>query len=259
MKRGRFERIEPKPQKKANAGLLQTYVFSVLSLVLCCAMFLSTTFAWFTAEVENQGNEVYVGKLAVDLLDSVGNSLQDAEPVFDGNIKWEPGTTEYRTLHIVNTGDLSFNYRLLLTGGQGDRNIAKSISVYAIDGAVTPASRDEIANTWAYIGSLADVLDSALPLCKGEYDVPADLFVKNGEIRQNYYFFAELAPEAKLPGNCCEGRLEWVPFSELLNRSMPHTAYCTIRHYLETGRYTDVLYAGATTEDGVVFTPLCEF
>ena len=82
---------------------------------------------------------------------------------------------------------------------------------------------------------------------------------KNGEIRQNYYFFAELAPEAKLPGNCCEGRLEWVPFSELLNRSMPHTAYCTIRHYLETGRYTDVLYAGATTEDGVVFTPLCEF
>ena len=185
MKRGKFERTEPKQQKKVNAGLLQTYVFSVLSLVLCCAMFLSTTFAWFTAEVENQGNEVYVGKLAVDLLDSVGNSLQDAEPVFDGNIKWEPGATEYRTLHIVNTGDLSFNYRLLLTGGQGDRNIAKSISVYAIDGAVIPASRDEIANTWAYIGSLADVLDSALPLCKGEYDVPADLFIKNGEIRQN--------------------------------------------------------------------------
>ena len=47
MKRGKFERTEPKQQKKANAGLLQTYVFSVLSLVLCCAMFLSTTFAWF--------------------------------------------------------------------------------------------------------------------------------------------------------------------------------------------------------------------
>ena len=94
MKRGKFERTEPKQQKKANAGLLQTYVFSVLSLVLCCAMFLITTFAWFTVEVENQGNEVYVGKLAVDLLDSMGNSLQGAEPVFDGNIKWEPGTTE---------------------------------------------------------------------------------------------------------------------------------------------------------------------
>ena len=25
------------------------------------------------------------------------------------------------------------------------------------------------------------------------------------------------------------------------------------------GRHTDVLYAGATVEDGVLFTPLCEF
>ena len=83
--------------------------------------------------------------------------------------------------------------------------------------------------------------------------------LKNGEIRQNDYFFAELAPEAKLPEACCEGRLEWVPYGELLEKPMPHTAYYTIRHYLETGRHTDVLYAGATTEDGVVFTPLCEF
>ena len=82
---------------------------------------------------------------------------------------------------------------------------------------------------------------------------------KNGEIRQNYYFFAELAPGARLPETCCEGRLEWVPYAELLTKPMPHTAYYTIKHYLETGRRTDALYAGATTEDGVSFTPLCEF
>ena len=40
---------------------------------------------------------------------------------------------------------------------------------------------------------------------------------------------------------------------------MPQTAYYTIKHYLETGRHTDVLYAGATREDEVVFTPLNEF
>ena len=83
--------------------------------------------------------------------------------------------------------------------------------------------------------------------------------LKNGEVRQNYYFFAELAPDARLPETCCEGRLEWVPYAELLKKPMPHTAYYAIRHYLETGRHTDVLYAGATTEDGVVFTPLTEF
>lgn len=82
---------------------------------------------------------------------------------------------------------------------------------------------------------------------------------KNGEIRQNYYFFAELKPEARLPDSCSEGRLSWVPYGELLKKPMPHTAYYTIKHYLETGRHTSVLYAGATVEDGVVFTPLMEF
>lgn len=83
--------------------------------------------------------------------------------------------------------------------------------------------------------------------------------LKNGEIRQNYYFFAELAKDAALPGTCEEGRLEWVPYGELLTKPMPHTAYHMMKHYLETGRHTDVLYAGSTTRDAVVFTPLEEF
>ena len=82
---------------------------------------------------------------------------------------------------------------------------------------------------------------------------------KNGEIRQNYYFFAELKPQAAIPAACDEGRLEWVPYGELLAKPMPHTAYYTIGHYLETGRYTDMVYAGATRENDVVFTPLLEF
>jgi len=83
--------------------------------------------------------------------------------------------------------------------------------------------------------------------------------LKNGEIRQNYYFFAELAPEAKLPEHCCEGRLEWVVYGDLLSREMPHSAYYVIKHYLETGRHTDALYAGAATPTGMTFTPLTEF
>ena len=83
--------------------------------------------------------------------------------------------------------------------------------------------------------------------------------LKNGEIRQNYYFFAELAPGAQLAKSCCEGRLEWVPYGELLQKEMPATAYHVIRHYLETGRYTDTLYAGATEKDSMTFTALTEF
>ncbi|MBE5799547.1 MAG: NUDIX domain-containing protein [Clostridiales bacterium] len=83
--------------------------------------------------------------------------------------------------------------------------------------------------------------------------------LKNGEIRQNYYFFAELAPQAALPDGCAEGRLEWVKYGDLLKKEMPHTAYYVIKHYLETGRYTDCLYAGAATQDGLTFTALTEF
>ena len=83
--------------------------------------------------------------------------------------------------------------------------------------------------------------------------------LKNGEIRQNYYFFAELAPGAQLPQNCDEGRLEWTAYGELLDKEMPHSAYYVIEHYLKEGRYTDTIYAGAATAQGMTFTPLAEF
>lgn len=83
--------------------------------------------------------------------------------------------------------------------------------------------------------------------------------LKNGEIRQNYYFFAELAPGAREPQGCSEGQLAWTPYDRLLGLEMPFTAYEVIRHYLHTGRHTDALYACATTEQGAVFTPLYEF
>lgn len=85
------------------------------------------------------------------------------------------------------------------------------------------------------------------------------LRLKNGEIRQNHYFFAELKPGAEVAQSCAEGRLEWTNIGSVLEKKMPHTAWYMLEHYLKTGRYTDSLYAGATVEGGVVFTPLTEF
>lgn len=85
------------------------------------------------------------------------------------------------------------------------------------------------------------------------------LRLKNGEIRQNYYFFAELKPGVKI-GECCgEGRLEWADMRTVLDKRMPHTAWHMLRHYLQEGRCTNLLYGGVTTEEGVVFTPMQEF
>ena len=84
--------------------------------------------------------------------------------------------------------------------------------------------------------------------------------LKNGELRQNYYFFADLIDDAKeITSN--EGNLEWFQIEKLLEYppEMPYTAQYVVKHYAEIGKNTDVLYTGVATKDGVVFTEMEEF
>ena len=87
------------------------------------------------------------------------------------------------------------------------------------------------------------------------------LRLKNGEIRQNYYFFARLREDFDRPLSSNEGTLRWFTLRELEQSlpPMPVTAAQVIRHYLAEGRHTDILYAGASAQGGAVFTPLEEF
>lgn len=86
------------------------------------------------------------------------------------------------------------------------------------------------------------------------------LRLKNNEIRQNYYFFADLKDsETVITSN--EGSLKWFLIEELLEMppEMPFTAHCVVKHYIEIGKDTDALYAGVATESGLVFTEMEEF
>jgi 8-oxo-dGTP diphosphatase len=85
------------------------------------------------------------------------------------------------------------------------------------------------------------------------------LRLKNNEIRQNYYFFTELINTEIDISQCDEGTLEWVDMSEVLDREMPFTAKECLKHYLSTGKFDNKLYAGVTTENGVIFNELREF
>lgn len=80
-----------------------------------------------------------------------------------------------------------------------------------------------------------------------------------GEIRQNYYFFAELPGGTEMDLSSDEGRLKWVPMEELLNLEMPFSAKYMIEHYLQTGKYTDIIYGGIADGSKVVFTEMPEF
>ena len=98
--------------------------------------------------------------------------------------------------------------------------------------------------------------ESALENLKLRY---VTLRLKNGEIRQNYYYFAELKAGEDDTMTSDEGKVEWVSFDQILERNMPLTARFMLEHYMSIGRFTDELYSGTTTETAMVFTELKEF
>ena len=79
----------------------------------------------------------------------------------------------------------------------------------------------------------------------------------NGEIRQNYFFFAELNDvNEALVSN--EGTIRWFDFSELSELEMPFSAKFVIEHYLKIGYRTDELYGGVSDGEKLFFIKMPE-
>ena len=183
-------------QPKVKNALLQTYLTSLLSMILCVAMFLGTSYAWFTSEVNNTNNEIYVGILDVKLekqiqdqwvsLSAVENGVNKYN-LFDRNIRWEPGYTSLETVKVTNNGDLAFNYMLSFTDGaitdkagtalEEDHwgEVAQFFDVWVYDHeansnvAPTATSYKDITaedSKWISAGSLAEIL-AGEPVLKG--------------------------------------------------------------------------------------------
>lgn len=79
----------------------------------------------------------------------------------------------------------------------------------------------------------------------------------NGEIRQNYYFFAEVEDELNLSSN--EGNLQWFDISEVHSLEMPYSAKYVIQHYINKGMHNSNLYCGVADGSQVVFTEMPEY
>ena len=83
------------------------------------------------------------------------------------------------------------------------------------------------------------------------------LRLKNGEIRQNYYFFGKL--KTQRPLGSTEGNLHWFSHEEAENLQMPASAKHMLLHYLKIGRFDEHLYAGMTEDTGTRFVVMKEF
>ena len=190
-KLGKFEKVAvpvaaakgaAKKQPKAKDMLLQTYFTGLFCLILSVSMFLGTSYAWFTSEINNPTNEIYVGTLKVGLYKETGTEkpldLADSNnKLFDSNIRWEPGYTALETIQITNEGDLAFQYVLTFTDGTlvdptkvSLDAVAGKFDVWVFDHLdkdyVAPKSYAEIneKNGWEPVGTLAEVLDGKIVL-----------------------------------------------------------------------------------------------
>lgn len=87
---------------------------SVLSVMLCVAMLVGTTFAWFTDSVTSGKNKIVAGNLDVELEYTTDfiewKTVEDATDLFK-NALWEPGHAEVVYLRMRNAGTLALKYK----------------------------------------------------------------------------------------------------------------------------------------------------
>ena len=104
-------------------------ISSTLALLMCVAMLIGTTFAWFTDTASTGVNKIVSGNLNVEIQDKEGTEIDTLKWVDkDGNdianqegILWEPGCTYLLTpFKIANTGNLALKYKIVITGLDGD-------------------------------------------------------------------------------------------------------------------------------------------
>ncbi len=80
-----------------------------------------------------------------------------------------------------------------------------------------------------------------------------------GEIRQNYYFFADLINNDEIELNSNEGIIRWFDKDELKSLDMPFTAKYVIEHYIDIGSSNNMIYGGIANGKEVIFTEMPEF
>ena len=112
---------------------------SVMAMVLCLAMLVGATFAWFTDTASTGVNKIQAGNLdvALEMKDASGNWVSAEGKTLDfvkaadakgEAILWEPGCTyELPELRVVNNGNLALKYKVIITGIQGSAKLNEAI------------------------------------------------------------------------------------------------------------------------------------
>ena len=145
--------------KSKKSALLMSFT----SLLICFAMLVGSTFAWFTDTTSTGVNQIISGKLDVDLemkdsngewINAEGKTLEfvkAAGAAENEAVLWEPGCTyKLPELRIVNNGNLALKYKVEITGIKGDAKLNKVIKWTIVEGAEANAIKENEVPTGEY-------------------------------------------------------------------------------------------------------------
>ena len=110
---------------------------SVMAMVLCLAMLVGATFAWFTDTASTGVNKIQAGNLDVVLemqnadgkwVSAEGKTLDFVKAAAGEQVLWEPGCTyTLPELRVVNNGNLALKYKVIITGINGSAKLNEAI------------------------------------------------------------------------------------------------------------------------------------
>ena len=134
-------------------------LISALAILMCVAMLIGSTFAWFTDTASTAVNKIQAGNLKMEVTykNTAGGNFEKVDkeiPVFNNEALWEPGHVEYVVLKVSNAGSLALKYKLGINivnevGSTNVNNNAFKLSDYirfaVLDGDQTENSVDRDA------------------------------------------------------------------------------------------------------------------
>ena len=121
---------------KNSKSTKRALLTSALALLMCVAMLVGATFAWFTDTASTAVNKIQAGTLNVDIVDKNGDSLDGKSLSFRNveggtDILWEPGATfNLDSFKIVNKGNLAFKYKVIISGVNGNAKLLEAIDFF---------------------------------------------------------------------------------------------------------------------------------
>ena len=163
-------------------------ITSALAILMCAAMLIGATFAWFTDTASTAVNKIQAGNLDIELEYSKDFTewikVNDTTKLFEESALWEPGRTEVVYLRVKNAGNLALKYTLGIYNLYENRGKNVAGDFYYLSNFVKLGAAEADAAYADRAAAISAVQDSAKTL-KSIGDtgvVGADLAVNNEKV-----------------------------------------------------------------------------